>query len=466
MNTEMIATRLRKVSGFGLALILVCALVTSFGLAKRKPSSAPRVATDEPTTKPSSEAGHPRLALEYGTLPLSFEANQGQTDPLVQFVSHGTGYTLFLTKDEAVIQMQQQDSTTVALQKMTPKKRKMFESRKFYRGSPRSRKSRKTQTVRVTVDGANPNPSVDSLEELPGKTNYFIGNDPKKWRTGIPTFERVKYSEIYPGIDLVYYGKQRQLEFDFVVAAGADPGKIGLKIQTDGRLVLTKDGNLRINTVGNWFEMRHPEIYQVENGKRRLVAGKFVVRNDHSIGFQIGNYDHQQQLIIDPALAYSTYLGGNGTDDGFGIAVDATGNAYIVGQTTSTNFPALNGYTSSANANGTAFVSKLNPTGTALLYSTYLGGTGGESGNGIALDPTGNVYVTGYTMSSDFPVVNGFQTSIGTTDANAFVARVDTTQTGTASLIYSTYLGGGGNSTNLIGPGIFDPLRRLVSGKI
>jgi Glucodextranase, domain B/Beta-propeller repeat/Bacterial Ig-like domain (group 2) len=197
--------------------------------------------------------------------------------------------------------------------------------------------------------------------------------------------------------------------------------------------------------------MRRPEIYQVEDGKRRLVAGKFILRKDLLIGFQIGNYDHRQQLIIDPALAYSTYLGGNGTDDGFGIAVDATGNAYVVGQTTSTNFPMLNGYTSSANANGIAFVSKLNPTGTALLYSTYLGGTGGESGNGIALDPSGNVYVTGYTMSSDFPVLNGFQTSIGTTDANAFVARIDTTQTGTASLVYSTYLGGGGNSTNPIG---------------
>jgi Glucodextranase, domain B/Beta-propeller repeat/Bacterial Ig-like domain (group 2) len=451
MNSKMIAAQLRRVSGLAVALILTCAVTAGFGLAKRRALPAPPVAAHEVANRPSSRTAHGELAREYGALPLSFEANQGQTDPSVQFVSRGTGYTLFLTKNEAVIELQQQDSTSLALQKMKPRKRKLFESGKFYRGSPRSRKSRKTKTVQVAIADANPNPQIESLDELPGKTNYFIGNDPRKWQSGIPTFERVKYSGIYPGIDLVYYGKQRQLEFDFVVAPGADPKKIGLKIQTDGRLLLTKKGDVRLETGASSFELRHPDIYQLNGGKKRLVAGRFTLQGDRLIGFQVGSYDRRQPLIIDPALAYSTYLGGNGTDDGFGIAVDANGNAYVVGQTTSTNFPTLNGYSSSANANGVAFVSELNPTGTALIYSTYLGGTGGDAGNGIALDPSGNVYVTGYTMSSDFPVVNGFQTSTGTTDANAFVARIDTTQTGTASLVYSTYLGGGGNSTNPFG---------------
>jgi hypothetical protein len=196
MNIKAIAARLRTVSVFGVALVLTCTVTASLGLAKRKASPAPAVAMHKLPGTPSIEAVHPRLAREYGSLPLSFEANLGQTDPSVQFVSHGTGYTLFLTKSDAVIDLQQQDSTTLALQKMNPKKRKMFESRKFYRGSPRSRKSRKTQTVRVAMSGANPNPNIASLEELPGKTNYFIGNDPKQWRTGIPTFERVRYSEI------------------------------------------------------------------------------------------------------------------------------------------------------------------------------------------------------------------------------------------------------------------------------
>jgi hypothetical protein len=450
MKMNMLGARLRIVLGFGVALILMCAVATSFGLAEWKSLPTATIATHE-TPKAITKEAHPKPADEYGALPLSFEANRGQTDASVQFVSHGAGYALFLTKSEAVIELRQQDAGTPALQKMKPAKRKLFESRKFYRGSPRSRKSRKTQTIRVAIAGAKSDPKIEAFEELPGKNNYFVGNDSTKWRTGIPTFGRVKYSGIYPGIDVVYYGQQRQLEFDFVVAPGADPREIGLRIQTGGRLALVKSGDLRVKSGGSSFELRHPEIYQLENGKKRFVAGRFVLRTDHLIGFQIGEYDHHQPLVIDPALAYSTYLGGNGSDDGFGIAVDSSSNAYIVGQTTSTNFPILNGYTSSANASGIAFISKLNPTGTALLYSTYLGGTGGEVGNGIALDPNGNVYVTGYTISTDFPVVNGFQTTTGTTDANAFVARIDTTQSGTASLVYSTYLGGGGNSTNPVG---------------
>jgi Bacterial Ig-like domain (group 2)/IPT/TIG domain/Beta-propeller repeat/Galactose oxidase, central domain len=451
MKMTMLTTGRNAVSSLGVALILAGVLTTSFALATRKASPPAVTAKHQPAKESSKAAPRSDPAHRYGNLPLSFEGNQGQMDSEVQFVSRGSGYLLFLTKSEAFIELQQQDASALALERMKPTKRKLFESGKFYRGSPRFRKSRKTQTIRVAMVGANPNSEIEPLKELPGKNNYFIGNDPQKWRTGIPTFERVKYSEMYPGIDLIYYGNQRQLEFDFVVAPGADPGNIDLRIQTEGRLFITERGNLRIRTDDGSFELRRPEIYQIKNGMKQHVAGTFVQHRDHSIGFQLGVYDHRSQLIIDPSLAYSTYLGGNGTDDGFGVALDASGNAYVVGQTTSTNFPALNSYSSSANASGLAFISKLNPTGTALLYSTYLGGSGGESGNGIALDPAGNVYVAGYTMSTDFPVVNGFQTSIGTTNANAFVARIDTTQTGTASLVYSTYLGGGGNSTNPLG---------------
>lgn len=447
MNTEMFAARLRRVSGFSVALVLTCALAAGLGLAKRKILSGPGVAVRELASTPSTEVSHPRLAHEYGTLPLSFEANQGQTDPSVQFVSHSSGYTLFLRQTDAFLVLQGQGQTDIAQQKKD-KKRKLFEASKLFRGTPRSRKSKKTKTIHVTMEGANPNANIQPLRELPGKTNYFVGNDPKKWRTGIPTFEGVKYAGIYPGIDLVYHGNRQQLEFDFVVAPGADAEVIGLNMGFDGQLTVTKTGNLCVRTGNATFQLKRPEIYQMDRGKKQLVSGGFVKRSDYSIGFQLGAYDHRQPLIIDPTLAYSTYLGGNGTDGGYGIAVDSSGNAYITGETTSTNFPALNGYTSGSNTNGIAFVSKLNATGTTLLYSTYLGGTGGESGNGIALDPNGNVYVTGYTMSTDFPVVNGFQTTIGTAIGNVFVARIDTTQSGTASLTYSTYLGGGGNSAN------------------
>ena len=408
--------------GLALAFLAVCAGSGGWALAARHIPTVRKPVEHRLTAVPKASR-KPDIRGKYGDLPLSFEANKGQTDPSVQFISHGSGYTLFLRQTDAVLALQSQSQTDVVQQKKDTK-RKLFEASKLYRGTPRARKAKKTKSVRVTMEGANLNASVQPLDELPGKSNYFIGNDPKKWRTGIATFGRVKYARVYPGIDLVYYGAQRQLEFDFVVAPGADPRAIGLKIEGDGQVVVTKSGNVRLGSADESFELRHPKIYQVYGSKKQLVSGGFIQRSDHSIGFQVGAYDQHRQLIIDPALAYSTYLGGNGTDDGFGIAVDSTGNAYVVGQTTSTNFPTLNQYPSTSNASGIAFVSKINPTGTALLYSTYLGGTGGESGNGIALDPNGNVYMTGYTMSTDFPVVNGFQTSLAAANGDAFVSRI------------------------------------------
>lgn len=444
--TTTLLGKSRNCVKYGLALVFlaICAGSGGWALAAKHTAQESSPAAHRATAVRTASL-KPNVSEKYGALPLSFEANKGQTDPSVQFISRGSGYTLFLRQTDAVLALQSQSQTGSA-QQTKDKKRKLFESSKLYRGTPRARKSKKTKTIRVTMEGANPNANIRPVGELPGKANYFVGNDPEHWRTGIPTFEGIKYAGIYPGIDLMYHGNRRQLEFDFIVAPGADPRVIGLKINTDGNVTVTKGGNLRVRTEDASFELQHPQIYQMDGGRKQFVSGRFVQRSNGLIGFQLGVYDHRRELTIDPTLAYSTYLGGNGTDDGFGIAVDSSGNAYVVGQTTSTNFPTMNGYTSSSNADGIAFVSKLNSTGTALLYSTYLGGTGGESGNGIALDPSGNAYVTGFTMSTDFPIVNGFQTSIGTTMGNVFVARIDTTQSGTASLIYSTYLGGGGNS--------------------
>jgi hypothetical protein len=449
-----------RVFGIVATLVAVCfcfVTISDAFLAGRPRLPAPPEAPAAPKPTGDHASGSSREAgpAAYGSLPLSFERNQGQAGREVRFISHGPSYSLFLTPQEAVLAVQgreqSQDQSDRALRGMKPTKRKLFESGKLYRGSPRFRKSRKVKMIRVTLAGADPNAIIESRDELPGKINYFIGNDPARWQTGIPTFERVRYAGIYPGIDLVYYGKGQQLEFDFVLAPNADPRRIGLRMKTDGQVAITKSGNLHVGVGSDSFELQRPEIYQVKDGRKLLVAGKFVQRRDGIVGFQLGRYDHSRQLIIDPILAFSTYLGGNGTDDASGIAVDSSGNSYVVGQTTSTNFPAVNGYSTTANGEGIAFVSKLSPDGTTLLYSTYLGGTGGEVGNGIALDPGGNVYVTGYTLSSDFPIVNGFQTATGTTMANAFVARIDTTQSGASSLVYSTYLGGGGNSANPFG---------------
>jgi hypothetical protein len=395
------------------------------------------------------------LQKEYGSIPLSFETNEGQTDSAVRFLAHGVGYTLFLTQNEVVLTLQKPDEGERIVEKMDAKTRKRFESRRFFRGSPRFRHLKnKVEVIRVAMAGGKTS-RIQPLDELPNKSSYFIGSDSRKWHTAIPTYRQIKYTEVYPGIDLVFYGNQQHVEFDFVLAPGADPSLIALNVETDGRLFRSKNGNLMIRTPDNSFELRRPNMYQMHGETKEVVPGTFVLKSPHRIGFEVGKYDQRRPLIIDPELSYSTYLGGNGTDFAGGIAVDSVGNAYIIGDTTSTNFPTQNGYPASANSNGTVFITKLNPAGTSLLYSTYFGGTGGEYGTGIGLDPAGNVYATGSTTSTDFPVVNGYQTNLANSNGNAFVARFDTTQSGSASLVYSTYLGGGGNNSNSIGDQAF-----------
>ena len=404
--------------------------------------------------KPSlQDVASRKISATYGSLPLSFEPNEGQTNPSVNFVSHGPGYTVFLTANEAVVSQQEPDldKANRLLEKMDARARKRFEARRFYQASPRFHHGQKTQNIQVAFEGANPSPTVVSLDQLPGKANYFIGSDPQRWHAGIPTYARVKYSAIYPGIDLIYYGIQGRLEFDFAVSPGANPDAIRLRFDAPERASITREGKLHIATLQGSFELQCPETYQVRDGKRISVRSSFAFREDRTIGFEVANYDHKTQLVIDPALSYSTYLGGSGSDYASGISVDSQGNAYIVGQTTSANFPTYNGYSSSGNSTGVAFVTELNPTGTGVLYSTYLGGTGGDWGAGIALDSSNNVYVTGSTLSSDFPLVNAIQTSLESSNGNAFVARIDPTQNGTASLVYSSYLGGGGNASNSLG---------------
>jgi hypothetical protein len=406
----------------------------------------------KPVMRPDRRVPKASMLGTYGSLPLTFEPNEGQLEASVRYVAHGAGYTLFLSGSEAVLSLPGPDEGDRILEKMDARTRKRFEARRFYQVSPRFHRHPKLQTISVAVEGANPSPNILSLDQLPGKANYFIGRDPQQWRADIPMFARVQYSAIYPGIDLIYYGKRGRLEFDFVVSPGADPNAIRLRFQGSQRTSITKDGKLHVLTPQGSFDLLCPEIYQVRNGKRIPVRGRFAVRRDHrTVGIQVAKYDTRAQLVIDPVLSYSTYVGGNGSDYDSGVAVDAQGNAYIAGMTNSTNFPTFNGYASSGSSNGVAFITKLNPEGTAVLYSTYLGGTGGDWAAGMALDPSGRVYVTGSTLSVDFPIVNGFQTSLGSPNGNAFAAVIDATQTGTASLVYSTYLGGGGNGSNSLG---------------
>jgi hypothetical protein len=346
-------------------------------------------------------------------LPLAFEKNRGQTGSKVKFLARGQGYTLFLTSGEAVL----------ALHKA----------------------SAKSGVLRMKLLGANPASNVSGVDELPGKTNYFIGNDAKRWHTNVPMYAKVKYKSVYSGIDLIYYGNQRQLEYDFVVAPGADPRRIQLGVRGARKISRSEDGDLVLAMDEGEIRWHKPAVYQQKGGAKQEVAAHYVIKGKNRVGFAVADYDLRRPLFIDPVI-YSTYLGGSLEDLGAGIAVDSSGNSYVTGWTQSTDFPTMNPL-QPANAGGgygDAFVAKLNPTGSALVYSTYLGGSGDDAGWGIAVDNLGNAYVTGNTTSTNFPTMNPLQPAYGGGNGDTFVAKLNPTG---SVLLYSTYLGGSGADT-------------------
>ncbi len=312
----------------------------------------------------------PKSNITHASIPLRFEPNQGQADPSVQFITRGAGYSLALSANGAVISLPQQPAETDPyLARLNAKTRKRFEARKFYHFSARFHRPKKTQTVRLTVANADSGATPEPFDPLRSKSNYFIGNDPNLWRTGIPNYGRVRYAGIYPGVDLLYYGNEGHLEFDFVVSPGSDPSSITL--ESNQPLRISRDGQLMLGSGSGTALLRKPSIYQVEDGRKRPVQGGFLARENGRVGIRVASYDRQRPLIIDPVLTYSTYLGGNSTDSINGVAVDSAGNAYVVGATTSSNFPTHNGYPSVEIENQIAFVSKFDSTGSNLLYSTY-----------------------------------------------------------------------------------------------
>jgi len=374
---------------------------------------------------PSGQPVQPRVVEAFRKLPLSFEPNQGQTDPQVKFVSRGSGYTLFLTGGDAVLSLRGQKAVGRQLS---------VASSQLWKATDHG--LRTTDVVRMKLVAANPAARVAALDELPGKSNYFLGNDPSQWRTNIPTFARVRYEGIYPGIDLAYYGNQRQLEYDFVVAPGADPSAIRLVVETgsskpgafqspiDNRQSTIRadaSGDLVIATNGGEVRFHKPVVYQSTADSeprtdRLAVDGRYVLLAGNRVGFDIGPYDRTRPLIIDPVLSYSTYLGGSEIDVAKGIAVGSDGTAFIAGETDSLNFPTAHALQPETGGPfdfpDDAFVAKISADGSTLLYSTFLGGSREDRANGIAVDSFGSAYVTGTTISPDFPA------SLGAADPN------------------------------------------------
>jgi hypothetical protein len=363
-----------------------------------------------------------QIAGSYGRLPLSFEANQGQTDAQVRFLSRGDGYALFLTSTEAVFRLQKPVASDT--------------------GKANLNQDAGGDVLRTRLVGANPVPQVVGLDEQTGQSNYFLGNDPIQWQTNVANYGKVEYRDVYRGINLVYYGNQQQLEYDFVVQPGADPNMIGLALDGVQDLTLDAQGNLVVHMAAGDVVEHAPVIYQEGAGGRQAIAGHYVLRDNHQAGFAVAAYDHSQPLIIDPILVYSTYLGGSDTDYAQGIAVDAAGNAYVTGNTYSANFPTTPGaFQGTAGGRNNVFIAKLNASGSALVYSTYLGGgSSNETGRAIAVDSAGNAYVTGITTSVNFPTTpSALQRTMTVGWSHAFLTRLNASG---SALVYSTYLGG------------------------
>ena len=366
--------------------------------------------------------------------PLSFEENRGQADKRARFLCRRSGFNLFLLPGEAVLALQTAPAPAHSghlaggvVSQADPL-------------HPNDSLPISERILRLRLLGASRSVNVDGEAPVSERSNYLIGVNPRLWHTDLAHYARVRYHNVYPGIDLVYYGSGQALEHDFVVAPGASAARI--QVQAAGCTSVTRDANagLSLNMPGGSVHLDRLVAYQQTNGQRLPVDARFVVRNGNRIGFRLGRYDHSKPLVIDPVLVYSTYFGGAGGETASGIALDAQGNAYIAGYTSSLNLPVLSAIRARfAGGASDAFIAKFSPSGD-LLYSTYLGGKGNDYGRSVAVDQVGNIYVTGDTTSSDFPTWSPLQGSLkGSSDV--FVTKLDPTGN---QFVYSTYLGGSG----------------------
>lgn len=454
------------------------------------------------------EKSKSQIQNDFGQLPLTFEANQGQTDARVRFLARGEGYTVFLTDDEAVLAFEKPRQGIDRSRALRPwrnvgplcfsdvhaepwpglarywrsLRQLLIPDRDSFfcdsnRGKPDMRAELKTparRILRMRLERSDPRARIFGLGELPGRSNYFIGSDPAKWRTNVRRYSKVKYQGVYPGIDLLFYGNRRRLEYDLVVAPGSDPRQIELSFAgNDGMRVDAACGDLALRVGDDEVRFHKPAVSrpvvqrsrfsrdlpthtgfgagQLSSATRRklrarnreAVDGEFVLVTHNRVAFALPAYDHKRALVIDPVLSYSSYLGGSGDESGHAIAVDGAGNAYVTGDTASADFPTANPLQPHfGTRTSDAFVAKLNPTGSALVYSTYLGGSAGSWGTGIAVDSAGNAYLVGNTTSTDFPTARPIQAvnrASPTARYSAFVTKLNVSGT---ALEYSSYLGG------------------------
>lgn len=478
-------------SSFAFLIVFVLVSAVKFSNAPRHVKAVDRVQSQ--TTKTSMKTNHAeqqnmlRMEASYRNLPLSFEPNRGQTDPRVKFLSRAGSRTLWLTKDEAVLAV---GGTSLG-------------STRAAKPPNRSHDHQVARSILcLKFVGANARPEIVGENKQPGIVSYFTAK-PNPWLTEIPTYARVRYRSLYPGVDLVFYGNNHDLEYDLVLSPGTNPRQIHLAIQGAEKIRIDREGNLILETAAGELVQQKPRIYQHVGSVLKVVSGDYVITGKHEVGFHLANYDSRLPVVIDPVLRYSTFLGG-GFDIGrsidvdssnravvvgstcsadfpgssgtrprsqcavfiskldftgsrllfsaflenvfFGVGtLDSAGNIYVTGGTTSAEFPVTPGaFQSTPKGGSESFVTKLNPTGTALIYSTFLGGSNDDQGFGIAVDPVGNAYISGITSSENFPTTSGaFQRECKLTDtgicSSAFVTKLNANG---SSVLYSTFLGG------------------------
>jgi Beta-propeller repeat len=432
-----------KALPFGLifALLALLSIPRLAVPADRLGSSGPSTASQTTAATPVAVA-----ARDFAKLPLAFERNVGQVSNRsgneVKFLSRGRGYLLFVTPTAAVLALRQSASEP--------------DGARAGRRTARQSSSH-TAVLRMQLSGAEQSANVEGLKELPGKSNYFIGNDPSRWRTGVSTYAEVVERTVYPGIDLVYHGNQGQVEYDFEVSPGADPRAIALVMEGARKLRLDSNGDLLVNVDGGALRFHKPVAYQQQGSARQIVPSRYVIKRKNRVQFWLASYDARRALVIDPILAYSSYLGGSSIEGANSIAVAPDGTAFVAGGTFSADFPTAHPLQPSAGGPvdfpQDAFVSKISADGSTLIYSTYLGGTNTDVAYGIAVDSAGEAYVAGATNSPNFPATplafdpecggdgkcGASFNSGGLIVDNGFVTALNTAG---SSLLYSTFVGG------------------------
>jgi len=466
--SKILAPKFRPAGWIAAVVVIAVAMLALGSAALRERSSAAHKMTAPVASTPALSAEQrARIGASFDALPVAFEVNRGQSDPQVKYMARGSGYTLFLTGNEAVFAVRSAASA-----------KKYADPDSFARGlaplaggpfdlaQGRLRRPLREAAIRMQAVGGNSHAQISAGAEVPGTINYYRGNDPSKWVQGAKQYAAVTYHEVYPGVNLAYHGEQRQLEFDFIISPGASVAPIELGFKGADKIATDGSGNLVLTSSAGDVLLHKPVAYQEKDGKRELVDVSFKSAGAKKVAFNLGAYDHSRELVIDPALSYATYLGGSGEDEALAIALDSSGNIYVAGQTASGNFPAHSGTVATAGGFD-AFVSKISASGATLDFTTLIGGSGDDSAQGIAVSGSA-AYVVGITASAtsgggSFPASatigplggqDAFVASLnGTSGAANYVTRIGGagTDSGFAIAVDSSgnaYIGGETDSTN------------------